>query len=405
MRSRLSRPALVAAAAGLLTAALAAPAATAAPGAASTSAAAAAAAALPAGPFLSEVHYDNDGADTGEFVEVQVPAGTALTGWSVALYNGNGATAYAPHPLPSTTAPASGPVAVAVDAPGIQNGSPDGFALVDPSGAATEFLSYEGTFTAVGGPAAGLASTDLGVAEATTTPLGQSLFRVVVDGSLVWQGPAAATRGTVNTAPAPPPPAATCDATPTRTIGAVQGTGAATPLAGQTVVVRGTVVADTPGLDGFSLQDAGDGDPASSDGVFVLSPGTDVALGQTVQVSGQAQESFGQTRIASPSGVAVCDVPTVALPAAAALDLPADAAARERLEGELVRPVDALSVSEVFGLTSFGELVLSEGGVLVQPTELARPGPDAAAIATANARRRIVLDDASNASPTRPPPT
>ena len=60
----------------------------------------------------------------------------------------------------------------------------------------------------------------------------------------------------------------------------------------------------------------------------------------------------------------------------------------------LVAPVDNLTVSEVFDLTRFGELTLSEGGLLVQPTELARPGtPEAAAIAADNALRRIVLDD------------
>ena len=60
----------------------------------------------------------------------------------------------------------------------------------------------------------------------------------------------------------------------------------------------------------------------------------------------------------------------------------------------LVSPVDALTVSEVFDLTSFGELTLSEGGLLVQPTELARPGPPRPqAIAAENTLRRIVLDD------------
>ena len=56
-----------------------------------------------------------------------------------------------------------------------------------------------------------------------------------------------------------------------------------------------------------------------------------------------------------------------------------------------------MTVSEVFDLVSFGELTLSEGGLLVQPTELARPGPQAQAIAAENQRRRIVLDDGQTA--------
>ena len=37
--------------------------------------------------------------------------------------------------------------------------------------------------------------------------------------------------------------------------------------------MRGVVVGDVPGFSGFYLQDAdGDGDPATSDGIFVYSP-------------------------------------------------------------------------------------------------------------------------------------
>jgi predicted extracellular nuclease len=53
-----------------------------------------------------------------------------------------------------------------------------------------------------------------------------------------------------------------------------------------------------------------------------------------------------------------------------------------------------LTVSEVFALTRYGELTLSEGGVLVQPTEVARPGtPEAAAVVAGNAARTVLLDD------------
>lgn len=49
-----------------------------------------------------------------------------------------------------------------------------------------QFLSYEGSFTAVGGPADGLTITDIGVAETSSTPVGQLLQ--LIDG--VWIGPA-----------------------------------------------------------------------------------------------------------------------------------------------------------------------------------------------------------------------
>ncbi|MGY1823256.1 ExeM/NucH family extracellular endonuclease [Geodermatophilus sp. SYSU D00079] len=196
-------------------------------------------------------------------------------------------------------------------------------------------------------------------------------------------------------APAPAR-AAGCATTPTHEVGAVQGSGDTTPLDGQQVTVSGVVVGDLPGLSGFALQDPdGDGDDATSDGVFVVSE-VPVALGDTVTVTGQAQEFHGQTQVSAPSDVTVC-AEDAGLPAPAVLDLPAGDAVRERLEGVLVEPADVLTVSDVFDLTSFGELTLSEGGVLVQPTEVARPGPAADAVAAYDARRAVVLDDGRTA--------
>jgi predicted extracellular nuclease len=366
--------------------------------------AATASAAAPTAPFISEIHYDNTGTDAGEFVEVQLPPGTSSAGLSIVLYNGGNGAVYDTDVLAEITAPAGAPAVAVIDYPanGIQNGSPDGVALVRGT-EVLEFLSYEGAMTATAGPATGLTSTDLGVSEAGTEPTGQSLSRTydATTDALVWAGPAAATEGAVNgggtTEPEPEP--AACDVTPTHEVGQVQGEGAETPLAGQQVTVRGVVVGDLPGLSGFYLQDVdGDTNAATSDGIFVFSP-VAVDLGDTVAVTGAAQEYFGQTQISSQRDVEVCADGTAAnLPAATPLDLPADDATRERLEGMLVAPVDGLTVSEVFALTSFGELTLSEGGLLVQPTELARPGtPDAAALAAGNTLRRIVLDDGASA--------
>jgi VCBS repeat-containing protein len=48
-------------------------------------------------------------------------------------------------------------------------------ALVDPLGRVVQFLSYEGVITAAGGPAAGLTSQDIGVAQGGSDPLGFTL--------------------------------------------------------------------------------------------------------------------------------------------------------------------------------------------------------------------------------------
>ncbi|WP_456599382.1 ExeM/NucH family extracellular endonuclease [Blastococcus sp. SYSU DS0616] len=350
--------------------------------------------AAPTAPVISEIHYDNDGADTGEFVEVHLPPGGSSADLSVVLYNGNDRAPYGTIDLGDVTAPADAPAVVAVDAPGLQNGAPDGLALLDGS-TVVEFLSYEGSFVATSGPAAGMVSSDIGVAEGSSTPAGWSLSRNLDTDE--WTGPSPSTRGVVNGAgpEEPEEPGDACGVTPTHEIGAVQGEGDATPLAGQQVTVRGVVVGDLPGMSGFFLQDAdGDGDDATSDGIFVFSP-LEVDLGDTVAVTGPAEEYFAQTQIGDGNTAEVCAEGTAAdLPPAAPLDLPADEAARERLEGMLVEPVDQLTVSEVYDLTRFGDLTLSEGGLLVQPTELARPGEAAEAIAEENALRRIVLDDA-----------
>lgn len=371
--------------------------------------AASAQAASPTTPFISEIHYDNAGADVGEFVEVQFPPGTGSAGWIVVLYNGatsptsTALKVYDSDPLP----PVVDGVAVVEYGPnGIQNGAPDGLALVNPAGEVAEFLSYEGVFTALDGPATGMTSVDIGVSQSGSDAIGQTLSRRYDTGTeaLQWFGPDAGSKGAVNpvyTTPSEEPEADTgaCDVDPTHEIGAVQGDGATTPLLNQQVTVRGVVVGDLQsGFRGFYLQDAdGDGNDDTSDGIFVFSQ-VPVDLGDTVAVTGAAEEFGGQTQITSQEDVDVCAEGTAAdLPAPTPLDLPADDDARERLEGMLVRPVDVLTVSEVFNLTSFGELTLSEGGLLVQPTEVARPGPEAEAIAAENDLRRIVLDDGLSA--------
>jgi hypothetical protein len=56
-------------------------------------------------------------------------------------------------------------VSVFVSINGLQNGAPDGIALVDNTGKSHSVLSYEGVFVATNGAANGMTSTDIGVAE------------------------------------------------------------------------------------------------------------------------------------------------------------------------------------------------------------------------------------------------
>lgn len=152
---------------------------------------------LPATRF-SELHYDNAGTDVNERLEVEGPAGTDLTGWSVVLYNGNGGSSYNTTALTGTipancTGGARGVVVINYPQDGLQNGAPDGFALVDNNGAVVEFLSYEGTMVAANGPASGQSSTDI-IAQQANATLGQSLQR---DAAGVWAA-ASSTFGACN---------------------------------------------------------------------------------------------------------------------------------------------------------------------------------------------------------------
>ena len=214
---------------------------------------------------FSELHYDNTGTDTGEAIEVSGPAGTDLTGWSIVLYNGNGGAAYnttaLSGPIPATCG-TRGVVVVNYPSNGIQNGgagaandSPDAMALVNAGGTVIEFLSWEGTFTAVGGAANGLLSADIGVRELGTEAVGLSLARGE-DG--LWLGPAASTFGACNDGdPEPPAEVVSVTVTPASTslnVGAtVQLTATAQDSGGQ--AIPGAVFtwsSSVPGVAGVS---------------------------------------------------------------------------------------------------------------------------------------------------------
>ena len=152
--------------------------------------------------FINEFHYDNVNTDVDERIEVIAPAGTSLAGWSIALYNGGNGTRYATLSLSGTTAnQCGGHGTVTVAAPGMQNGAPDGMVLINASGQVVQFLSYEGTFTAVDGPAAGSTSTPIPKSETTSTPVGHSLQLAGSGASysqFAWQDPAPSSFGNCN---------------------------------------------------------------------------------------------------------------------------------------------------------------------------------------------------------------
>jgi hypothetical protein len=199
------------------------------------------------------------------------------------------------------------------------------------------------------------------------------------------------------------PPFGACGDTATR-IFDVQGSGLSSPIDGAPgIVLEAVVVGDFQGsgqLNGFFLQEQdadSDADPLTSDGIFVADGnfGTDVAIGDVVRVQGDVDEFFGLTRLENISNLSVCGtagVPTaatIALPVATPLDF-------ERWEGMGVTFPDTMYVSGNFDQGRFGEVDLSVGAPLDNPTNIAAPGSAALAVRDLNNRSRIQLDDGSN---------
>ncbi|MBY0495724.1 MAG: DNA/RNA non-specific endonuclease [Cyanobacteria bacterium] len=157
--------------------------------------------------FINEIHYDNTGGDVGEFIEIAGPAGTNLAGYTIVLYNGEGTPVgqqYNPVISLAGSIPnqMNGFGTLAFDYPvnGIQNGPRDGIALVQGS-SVLQFLSYEGVVTASNGLAAGMTSTDIGVNEPGTGPVGDSI-RLTGSGTgysdFAWAASAPNSKGAVN---------------------------------------------------------------------------------------------------------------------------------------------------------------------------------------------------------------
>nr|MBP7213503.1 ExeM/NucH family extracellular endonuclease [Anaerolineaceae bacterium] len=166
---------------------------------------------------------------------------------------------------------------------------------------------------------------------------------------------------------------------PTTGIYDIQGTGMATTMAGQTHTVEGVVVGDyqVGGRNGFFIQEVvGDGNPATSDGIFIYAPGiadADVNLGDKLRVTGSVSEYYEQTQITN-SAWQLCSSgntiePTViTLPVTAQTDF-------EKYEGMLVKFEQPLIVSEYFNFDRYGEIVLTTER-FVTGTAKYEPGSD-----------------------------
>ncbi len=187
----------------------------------------------------------------------------------------------------------------------------------------------------------------------------------------------------------------------------IQGSGPNAAVTGN-VTTQGVVTGDFEGTaanSGFFLQDpTGDGNDATSDGIFVFTGNTNlVSVGENVRVTGFARERFNQTTLngsnsnASPvTIVGECAGSASVTPTNVLLPF-ADADYPERYEGMLVRLPQSLVVAEYFNYDRFGEIVLAKPlAGETRPftgTAIETPGAAANARTLANSLSRITLDD------------
>ncbi len=206
------------------------------------------------------------------------------------------------------------------------------------------------------------------------------------------------------------PPAFVCPVDSLVPVPAIQGPGSSSPLvpAGkfeseQAYATRGVVTQVVSGLyKGFFIQDEqGDGDPATSDGLFVYSTKANAAVvpGAEVCVSGKVKEYFNQTQLNADE--LVVTRPQGVIPAAVDL-LPVAGESLsqllERHEGMQVRlvPGSSLVVTRNFSFDYDGKrnnLVLAYGAPLIKSTQkFAAMSQEASNWALRNQQNQLVVE-------------
>ncbi len=361
----------------------------------------------PVNVSISEIHYDNVGGDVDEAIELSGPVGASIDGWQIVLYNGSNGQSYLTRSLLGSLNEAEGcdDGYYVENISGIQNGSPDGIALVNPANEVIEFISYEGVLTATDGPASGMTSVDIGVSETSSTEVGFSLQR---EGD-TWNPPAQNTLGSCENVAAPGGFAF---------IHEIQGAGDSI-TAEAVFTVEAIVVADyqeDDQLNGFFIQEEDsdtDANANTSEGIFVYCAActTDVKVGDLVSVTGLANEFFNMSQLSATLDDDIEILATgMTLPSPAIIDLPiattsADVAGAttetnsfyETVEGMLVSFNDTLSVSEYFLLGRYGQISLTEGGRPRQFTDMSYPSEQGYIDHQIDlATRRVILDDDNN---------
>lgn len=176
-------------------------------------------------------------------------------------------------------------------------------------------------------------------------------------------------------------------------IGTIQGREARSQQVGHDATVEGVVTAIRS--DGWFVQDGGDGDPATSDALFVVGRPAP-AVGERVRVHGTvAEQDTGRGTRTALQAMDVAELGRGRLPRPVVLRAVPDDWGR--YAGMRVRIAAPLTVAGSDRIDKYGEVALNFGDRLRTPSDAARPGEALQTIAADNTRRTLLLDDGSDA--------
>lgn len=178
----------------------------------------------------------------------------------------------------------------------------------------------------------------------------------------------------------------------------IQGSGYSSPIEGA-VTTEGVVTVDLQSdpLGGFFLEDPnGDGDPGTSDGIFVYQKDYwhdgdyDVSVGDYIRITATVDEHYGNTQLKNIEGLVFCGSEKVRPTKVTAEEFNAD---NEAFEGMYLQFQRTLEVTDTYNLHRSGEVWLGERDVIEQPTNEFAPGDSADSLGADNMARAVLLDD------------
>ncbi|MDB5907772.1 MAG: endonuclease/exonuclease/phosphatase [Massilia sp.] len=177
------------------------------------------------------------------------------------------------------------------------------------------------------------------------------------------------------------------------TIPQIQGSGATSPFNNSVMTTDGVITMKL--ASGFFIQDQnGDGDPTTSDGIFVFGGTTSAQVGDLVRVTGTVTEFTPANATRSytefKDTTAIVTLGTVGQLTPANVTMPANLA---NYEGMLVRFTNPLIINQVSNLGDRGEMTLASVRREVPTNRYPAGSAGALQLAASNAADQIVLDD------------